>query len=95
MEKRKIPKTRREYLAYIADRIFAEHPSPAIILNELIEADSGGYSRGYNQRTIDGRKFKDSQETRRKTSWNTVKDSISDKCSKATIENTNENPSNE
>ena len=89
MEKRKVPKTRREFLTYIAERIASERPNATIILNELIEADVVGYGRGYTQRTTDSRKFKEAQENRRKTSLNTIKDNISDKCSKA-VEVTNE-----
>jgi hypothetical protein len=88
-------KTNREYLSYIADRIFKEHPSSEVILNTMIDMEEKGYSRGYQAGFADRRRFKDAQEARRKTSWNTCKDSISDKCSKATIESTNENTSNE
>ena len=92
MEKKIIPKTRREFLSYIAERIASERPNATIILNELIEADSVGYGRGYDRRTTDSRKFKDAQDKRRSSSWNTVRDAISDKFSKATIENTNQQP---
>jgi hypothetical protein len=85
METATKPKTRREYLAYIAARIASERPNETIILNELIEADKGGCRRGYDKRTADARKFKEAQETRRKSSLNSIKDHISDLCSKATI----------
>ena len=89
MEK-EIKQTNRQYLALIAERIFSERPSTKIILNTLIDIEKHGYGRGYQARTADSRKFKEAQETRRTSSWNNVKDAIADKCSKATIENTNE-----
>ena len=85
--------TNREYLAYMADRIFAERPSAEVILNTMIDMEERGYARGYKACFADRRKFKEAQETRRKTSYNTIKDNISDKCSKA-VEVTNE-PINE
>jgi hypothetical protein len=94
-EKEKRAQTNRERLAYIADRIASERPNTTIILNELIEADERGFGRGYKQRISDSRKFKEAQNERRAKSWDNVKMSIEDKCSKATIESTNENTSNE
>jgi hypothetical protein len=88
MEKK--TQTNREYLSYIADRIFTEHSSAEVILNTMIDMEERGYARGYRACFADRRKFKDAQNARRTASWNTVKDAISDKCSKATIENNNE-----
>ena len=82
-------KTNREYLSFIADRIFTEHSSAEVILNTMIDMEERGYARGYKACFADRRKFKEAQETRRKTSWNSCKDAISDKCSKA-VEVTNE-----
>jgi hypothetical protein len=82
-------KTNREYLSYIADRIFTEHSSSEVILNTMIDMEERGYARGYKACFADRRKFKEAQETRRKTSLNTIKDNISDRCSKA-VEVTNE-----
>jgi hypothetical protein len=83
-------KTNREYLSFIADRIFTERPSAEIILKTMIDMEERGYARGYTASFMDRRKFKDAQNTRRTSSWNNVKDAISDKCSKA-VEVTNEN----
>jgi hypothetical protein len=55
----------------------------------MIDMEEKGYARGYQAGFADRRKFKEAQENRRKTSWNTCKDNISDKCSKA-VEVTNE-----
>ena len=82
-------KTNREYLSYIADRIFTEHSSSEVILNTMIDMEERGYARGYKACFTDRRKFKEAQENRRKTSLNTIKDNISDRCSKA-VEVTNE-----
>jgi hypothetical protein len=82
--------TRKEYLAFIADRIVSERPSAGIILNTMISIEEKGYGRGYNARVSDSRKFRDRQTERRTLSWNTIKDMISDNCSKATIESTNQ-----
>ena len=83
-------KTNREYLSFIADRIFQEHSSVEVILNTMIDMEERGYARGYKACFADRRKFKEAQEQRRRTSWDSVKDALADKCSKATIESTNE-----
>lgn len=89
METEQKPQTNRTYLSYLADRIASERPSSETILNTLIDMEEKGYSRGYKAAFADRKKFKEAQENRRKTSLNTIKDNISDRCSKA-VEVTNE-----
>lgn len=72
----------REHLNYVADRILTTSPTREIIFNSLLGIYELAYAEGYQTRLSDSRYFKDKQESRRKESWNAIRDHIDDLCHK-------------
>jgi hypothetical protein len=70
------------YLTLLADRIAVERPSEKIIFNTFLEIFEKGFNRGYEKRLSDGANFRRLRKDRQEASWNSVKDHISDLCSK-------------
>jgi hypothetical protein len=70
------------YLTLLADRIASERPSGKIIYNTFLEIFEKGFNRGYEKRLADGATFKRWRKEKQDASWNSVKDNLSDLCSK-------------
>ena len=70
------------YLALLAERIAGERPSAKIIYNTFLEIFEKGFNRGYEKRLADGATFKRWRKEKQDASWNSVKDNLSDLCSK-------------
>jgi hypothetical protein len=70
------------YLTLLADRMATGRPSAKIIYNTFLEIFEKGFNRGYEKRLSDGAIFKRWRKEKQEASWNSVKDNISDLCSK-------------
>jgi hypothetical protein len=75
------------YLTALSDRIANERPSSEILYNTFLDIFRTGFDRGYAKRLEDGAKLRRGRKDRQKASWNSVKDNISDLCSKQVVIN--------
>jgi hypothetical protein len=92
-KKRKHIFKHRKLLEYTAETIVSTRPTSQIVYNTLKGNYETAFSEGYITRIDDSAVFKAKQEERRKTSWNSVKDYLSDLISKEKpVEQSNNQP---
>ena len=68
----------KSYLMSVADALHRTNPSLEIIYNTLKDVYEVSYNDGYTRRITDAKVFKDKQDTRTLSEWNSIKDTIDD-----------------